>query len=69
MSGDRYLERLARITALARAVWEDDALAHEFLTSRQPQLGGECPIDLSRSEAGLQEVERLLKKLEYSLPA
>jgi putative toxin-antitoxin system antitoxin component (TIGR02293 family) len=61
MSEDPLLERLARITALARAVWEDDALAHEFLTSPQPQRGGERPIDLARSEPGPHEVERLLK--------
>jgi putative toxin-antitoxin system antitoxin component (TIGR02293 family) len=63
------LERLARMIALAEAVWEDDALAHEFLTSAQPQLGGERPVDLSRSDLGTREVELLLMKIEYSLPA
>src|SRR5512141_3394190 len=35
------LERLARVAALAEHVWEDAARAREFLTSAQPQLGGE----------------------------
>ena len=63
------LERLARITALAEDVWENDAAAHEFLRSAQPQLGGERPVDLSRSDLGARLVEDLLMKLEFGLPA
>jgi putative toxin-antitoxin system antitoxin component (TIGR02293 family) len=62
------LERLARMTALAEDVWEDPDLAHEFLTSAQPQLGGERPVDLARSDLGTREVETLLMKIEYALP-
>lgn len=62
------LERLARMTALSEEVWEDPALAHEFLTSSQPQLGGERPIDMASSDLGTRLVEGLLMKLEYSLP-
>lgn len=62
------LERLARMVALAEEVWEDPALAHEFLVSPQPQLGGERPVDLARSDLGTRQVEDLLYKLEYSLP-
>jgi putative toxin-antitoxin system antitoxin component (TIGR02293 family) len=62
------LERLARMTALAEEVWEAPALAHEFLTSPQPQLGGERPVDLARSDLGTRQVEDLLFRLEYSLP-
>lgn len=62
------LERLARMTALAEEVWDDPAHAHEFLVTPQPQLGGERPVDLARSELGTRQVENLLFKLEYSLP-
>ncbi|HEX6038719.1 antitoxin Xre/MbcA/ParS toxin-binding domain-containing protein [Longimicrobium sp.] len=62
------LERLARMTALAEDVWEDPDLAHEFLTSAQPQLGGERPVDLARSDLGTRQVEMLLMKIEYALP-
>lgn len=62
------LERLARVAALAEEVWEDRALAHEFLTSPQPQLDGERPIDLARTDLGAREVEDLLMAIEYSLP-
>jgi putative toxin-antitoxin system antitoxin component (TIGR02293 family) len=63
------LERMARMAALAERVWEDDALAHEFLTNHQPQLDGERPVDLARSDLGTREVEELLMQLEYALPA
>jgi putative toxin-antitoxin system antitoxin component (TIGR02293 family) len=62
------LERLARMTAIAEYVWSDAELAHQFLTSVQPQLDGERPVDLSRSDLGTRQVEDLLAKLEYSLP-
>lgn len=62
------LERLARMTALAEDVWEDTGLAHEFLTSAQPQLEGERPVDLARSDLGTRQVEMLLMKIEYALP-
>lgn len=61
-------ERLARLAALAEQVWEDPALAREFLTAIQPQLGGERPIDLARTEPGVREVEELLMKVEHALP-
>ncbi|MEW6752671.1 MAG: antitoxin Xre/MbcA/ParS toxin-binding domain-containing protein [Candidatus Latescibacterota bacterium] len=63
------LERLARMAALAEAVWEDAALAREFLSSPQPQLGRARPIDLAPSDLGTRQVEELLFRLEYSLPA
>lgn len=62
------LERLARMASLAEQVWEDATLAREFLVSAQPQLGGERPIDLARSDLGARMVEDILFRLEYSLP-
>ena len=61
-------ERLARLATLAEQVWEDSQLAREFLTTPQPQLDDERPIDLARTELGAREVEDLLMKLEYALP-
>lgn len=63
------LERLARVTAIAEDVWEDEGAAHEFLRSAQPQLGGARPLDLARTELGARQIEELLMKLEYALPA
>jgi putative toxin-antitoxin system antitoxin component (TIGR02293 family) len=64
----QWLERLARMVVLAEEVWEDATLAHEFLTSAQPQLEGERPVDLARSDLGTREVEALMTKIEYALP-
>ena len=64
-----HTERLARLARLAEHVWEDSELAHEFLTSSQPQLGGACPLDLADTDLGVREVEELLMKIEYALPA
>ena len=63
------LERLARVAALAEDVFEDEQAAHEFLRSPQPQLGDERPLELVRTELGARQVEELLMKLEYALPA
>ncbi|MBI4499749.1 MAG: DUF2384 domain-containing protein [Gemmatimonadetes bacterium] len=63
------LERLARMAALAEDVWDNPHAAQEFLTSRQPQLGNERPVDLARTDLGARQVEQLLMKLEYALPA
>lgn len=63
------LERLARLAALAEHVWEDPDAAREFMTSAQPQLDGERPVDLVRTELGARRVEDLLWALEYGLPA
>jgi uncharacterized protein (DUF2384 family) len=60
-------ERLVRITALAEMVWEDPALADEFLTSVQPQLGGR-PVDLVLDESSTRRVETLLMRIEHALP-
>ena len=62
-------EVVARLRALAHHVWEEEELAEEFLRSPQPQVDGERPIDLARrSLQDAERVERLLWKLEWSLP-
>ena len=63
------LERLARMTALAEDVWEEAALAREFLLTAQPQLGDERPVDLARTDLGTRQVEQLLMRLEHALPS
>ncbi len=63
------LERIARVTAIAEDVWEDETLALEFLAGPQPQLGDLRPLDLAHTELGARQVEELLMKLEYGLPA
>ena len=64
--GDR-LFRMARIFALAAQVLEDDEMARKWLHRSQRGLGGRVPIQVIQTEAGAQEVEDLLEKIEYGV--
>jgi len=63
------VERLARVIATARYVWDDDEAAREFLTSRHTELENRTPIEVAMTELGAREVELLLWKLFYGVPA
>jgi putative toxin-antitoxin system antitoxin component (TIGR02293 family) len=62
-------ERLARIVATARYVWDDHGDAREFLNTAHPVLQGRTPLDVAFTEIGARRVEELLWKLFYGLPA
>jgi putative toxin-antitoxin system antitoxin component (TIGR02293 family) len=62
-------ERLARVIATAEHVWGDPAEARRFLTSPHPDLRGKTALEVSYAELGARQVEELLWKLFYGLPA
>ena len=66
-------ERLARIVATARYVWDDpegdDRDTREFLNTAHPLLEGRTPLEVALTELGARRVEELLWKLFYGLPA
>ncbi|WP_026076223.1 antitoxin Xre/MbcA/ParS toxin-binding domain-containing protein [Noviherbaspirillum massiliense] len=62
-------ERLARVFATARHVWDSEHDAREFLNTPHPLLNGKTPLDVSMTELGARRVEELLWKLFYGLPA
>jgi len=64
--GDR-LYRLARLVAFAEHVFEDQKRARQWLREPQLGLGNRIPLELMHSEAGAQEVEDLLGRLEYGV--
>ncbi len=64
--GDR-LFRIARIFALAVSVLENEEMARKWLHRPQRGLGGRVPIQVIQTEAGAQEVESLLEKIEYGV--
>jgi len=64
--GDR-LFRIARIFALAVSVLENEEMARKWLHREQRGLGGRVPIQVIQTEAGAQEVEDLLEKIEYGV--
>ncbi len=62
-------KRLARIVALADQVFGDAAEARIWLDAPHQLLGATKPIELARTDIGARQVERLLRNIEYDLPA
>ena len=62
-------ERLARVIAAAEYVWGDRGAAREWLTRPHPELGGRTPLDAGLSEVGARQVEELLDRIFYGIPA
>jgi putative toxin-antitoxin system antitoxin component (TIGR02293 family) len=61
--------RLARVTAFALDVWDDDLdSVREFFALPHPELGGERPIDAMLTDSGARLVEDILNRLKYGLP-
>lgn len=64
---DRLL-RASRLFGKTLALFDGDRdAATEWLTTPQPALGGTIPLELARSEIGVQEVERLVARLEHGV--
>lgn len=61
-------ERLARVIALAEAVWDHKREARAFLNRAHPLLEDETPINVARTEIGARRVERLLHDIAHGLP-
>ena len=62
-------ERLARVIASAEVVWDDRAMAKQWLLSPHPELNGKRPLDAAMSELGARQVEDLLDRIYYGIPA
>ena len=61
------LVRYQRLLKKAEDVFGDVARAREWLTHKQPGLGGAVPLDFARTEIGAREVENLLGRIEYGV--
>ena len=61
-------ERLARIVALARWLWEDDEKARAFLRAPHPELGGRTPLEAALTELGARQVEEIVDRGIHGLP-
>jgi putative toxin-antitoxin system antitoxin component (TIGR02293 family) len=68
-SASNVLYRVATIVALAEEVLNDAGQARDWLNASQHGLGGRRPIDLLATNAGAQEVEELLKRMQYGFYA
>lgn len=62
------VERLARVFAMARAVWRDDEKARRFLLTSHSELEGHTPIEVALTEVGARRVEAVLERGMHGLP-
>lgn len=62
-------ERLARIIAAAEYTWDDQAEAREWLNRPHPELEDRTPLEAAMTELGARQVEELLERLFYGIPA
>jgi len=58
---------LARIFALAEEVFSNDRVAQNWLKRPNRALGGAIPFELLDTDAGTQQVEEVLKRIEYGV--
>lgn len=60
--------RLARLVALTRRVWHNNAKdVSEFLSTPHPLLNGQTPLECSASDIGAELVEGVLLRLMYGV--
>lgn len=65
---DRLL-RLSRLVGLALRLFEGDlAATRSWLSTPQPALDDEVPLEFASTEVGAREVEHLIGRLEYGIP-
>ena len=62
-------ERLARVIALAELLWDDEAETKRFLSAPHPELGRRKPIEAALTELGARQVEDIVMRALYGLPA
>jgi putative toxin-antitoxin system antitoxin component (TIGR02293 family) len=66
VQSDRLL-RYARIAARAEEVFEDEKTAQNWLKRSNQALGGESPLNLLDTEAGVEQVDDILTRIEYGV--
>lgn len=66
VQSDRLL-RYARIAAHAEEVFENAETARNWLKRPNNALGGEIPLNLLDTEAGVEQVDEVLTRVEYGI--
>ena len=59
---------VARVIELVESIWEDQDAIEQFFMTPNPELGGQIPIELARSEEGALQVENLVRRLSAHRP-
>jgi putative toxin-antitoxin system antitoxin component (TIGR02293 family) len=60
--------RVDHILSIAGRIWGNEADATAWLNTPHPELQGETPVTLLKTEAGGRAVESLLAALDYGFP-
>ena len=61
------LYRLSKAIAVAEEVLESTDNAMTWMRRPQPALGGQAPLDLLVTQAGADQVETLLRRIDYGV--
>jgi putative toxin-antitoxin system antitoxin component (TIGR02293 family) len=61
-------ERMARLYAMALAVFEEPDAAARFLSTTHPELGNRTPFEAALTEIGGREVEEVIERGLHGLP-
>jgi putative toxin-antitoxin system antitoxin component (TIGR02293 family) len=61
------LYRLSKVIAVAEEVLESPANAIAWLRRPQPALAGRVPLELLATQAGSDQVETLLRRIDYGV--
>jgi putative toxin-antitoxin system antitoxin component (TIGR02293 family) len=61
------LYRLSKVVAVAEEALEGAANAMQWLRRAQPALAGAVPLDLLVTQAGADEVETLLRRIDFGV--
>jgi putative toxin-antitoxin system antitoxin component (TIGR02293 family) len=61
------IARLVRVRDHARRAFEDDDVAEEWLSLPNPELDGERPIEMARTDVGARDVEAVLTRFEHGV--
>ncbi len=61
------LYRLSKVIAVAEEALEGTANAMSWLRRSQPALAGQVPLNLLVTQAGADEVEALLRRIDYGV--
>ena len=64
-----WTERLARVIACAEILWDEMSAAHAFLIAPHPELEGRTPLECAATERRTRQVEEVVHRALYGLPA
>ena len=54
---------------MAEHVWQDREQVRRFLTARHAEIRGKTPLDVAWTELGARQVEEIMTRMVYGLPA